>query len=219
MATTLCHQGIKIKKLDTFDKNVFINCPFDDDYRELLISAVFTVMYIGLIYRLSLERTDSGETRIHKILELIQESKYGIHDLSRTVSEGENEHYRMNMPFELGIDYGCQKLVKGKWGTKKILILEKEKYRYQVALSDLSGSDIIHHNNEALKFVKVVRNWFITEVFKKGHSPKKIWYAYNDFMADLENALSQQGYEEDDFEEVPIPEIMSYVDEWLRQNK
>ena len=201
--------------MDTFDKNVFINCPFDEDYRELLISAIFTVMYLGLTPRLSLESIDSGESRIHKILELIKQSKYGIHDLSRMVSKDKDEHFRMNMPFELGIDYGCQKLVKGKWETKKILVLEKEKYRYQAALSDLSGSDIRHHNNEAIKLVKVVRDWFITELFNKGRSHKKIWYQYNDFMADLETALIEQGYEQEDFEEVPIPEIMTYMNEWL----
>lgn len=204
--------------MDPFEKNVFINCPFDEDYRELLISVIFTVMCLGLTPRLSLERTDSGETRIYKILELIEQSKYGIHDLSRIVSSSENEHYRMNMPFELGIDYGCQKLTKGKWQSKKILILEKEKYRYQAALSDLSGSDIRHHNNEAVKLVKVVRDWFITELFGTGPSHKKIWYEYNDFMADLEKDLIEQGHELEDFAEIPIPEIMSYMGEWLEKH-
>ncbi len=201
--------------MDTFEKNVFLNCPFDPDYREMLISAVFTIMYLGMNPRLSLERADSGESRIHKILELIQQSKYGIHDLSRIIAKKKDEHYRMNMPFELGIDYGCQKLVKGKCEDKKILVLEEKQYRYQAALSDLSGSDIMFHNNEAIEIVKVIRNWFVTE----GHSYKKIWYTYNDFMGDLDKLLIEQGYDEDDFPEVPIPEIMSYMKKWLKENK
>jgi hypothetical protein len=201
--------------MNSFDKNVFINCPFDEDYRELLISLVFTTMYLGLVPRLSLERFDSGETRISKILKLICESRFGIHDLSRIVSSGNDEHFRMNMPFELGIDYGCQKLLKGQWETKRILIIEKEKYRYQAALSDLSGSDIKHHGNEAIKLVKVVRDWFICEVFGTGPSHKRIWYAYNDFMAELADNLESHGYEPEDLGEAPVSEIMSYMKEWL----
>ena len=124
-----------------FEKNVFVNCPFDDDFRQLLLGIVFTIIYFGYKPRLSLERADSAESRIQKILELIEESKFGIHDLSRIMSSDKEEHYRMNMPFELGIDYGCQKLKGGKWSQKKILILEKERYRFQKAISDLSGSD------------------------------------------------------------------------------
>ena len=129
-----------------FDKYVFVNCPIDDDYRQLLIAIIFTVMYFGYKPRLSLERADSAESRIDKILGLIIESKFGIHDLSRIISSDKNEHYRMNMPFELGIDYGCQKFKGGIWSKKKILILEKERYRFQKAISDLSGSDIKNHN-------------------------------------------------------------------------
>ena len=91
--------------VDEFEKNVFINCPFDEDYRQILLGIVFTILYFGYKPRLSSESADSAETRIQKILCLIEESKFGIHDLSRIVSTGKDEHYRMNMPFELGIDY------------------------------------------------------------------------------------------------------------------
>ena len=32
---------------DSFDQRVFINCPFDDEYRPLLMVALFTVQYIS----------------------------------------------------------------------------------------------------------------------------------------------------------------------------
>jgi hypothetical protein len=99
---------------ENFDTNVFINCPFDNDYRQLLLAVIFTALYLGYKPRLSLERADSGENRIDKILDLIIESKFGIHDLSRIESQKGNEHFRMNMPFELGIDFGCKKLKEGK---------------------------------------------------------------------------------------------------------
>jgi hypothetical protein len=66
-----------------FEKNVFINCPFDDQYLKLLRPLLFTVIYLGFTPRIALEALDSGEPRIKKILDLIEDSKYGIHDLSR----------------------------------------------------------------------------------------------------------------------------------------
>lgn len=200
--------------MDEFDKNIFVNCPFDDDYRQLLIAVIFTVKYLGFSPRLSLERSDSGETRIDKILQLIIESKFGIHDLSRIISENENEYYRMNMPFELGIDYGCQKLKDGQWKDKRILILEKERYRYQAALSDLSGSDIKNHDDDPLKITKSVRDWLVTEELNTGPSANRIWAEFNDFNAYLYNiAVEEDGH--DSVDELPIPEVIHHITGWL----
>lgn len=199
---------------ESFEKNVFVNCPFDDDYRQLLIGIIFTLIYFGYKPRLSIERADSGETRITKILGLIKDSKLGIHDLSRIVASNKDEHYRMNMPFELGIDYGCQKLKGGKWSKKKILILEKERYRYQKALSDLSGSDIRHHNNEAVKVVCAVRNWLVTEELKRGDSGAKVWDIFNDFQAYLyDEVVENEGH--DSIDDVEIPEVIHHMENWF----
>lgn len=203
---------------ESFERNVFVNCPFDDDYRQLLIGIIFTLKYFNYIPRLSLERADSGESRIEKILCLIEESKFGIHDLSRIVSTEENEHYRMNMPFELGIDYGCKKLKGGVWSSKKILILEKERYRFQKAISDLSGSDIKSHNNEVIKVVHAVRDWFVTEELQRGSSGKKVWDDYNEFQAYLyDEAVEKDGHETVD--EVQIPEVIHHMSNWFITNK
>jgi hypothetical protein len=67
-----------------FERNVFVNCPFDKRFQPLLRPLLFTIIYLGLQPRIALERTDSGESRLDKILELIRESKYSIHDLSRS---------------------------------------------------------------------------------------------------------------------------------------
>ena len=199
---------------DNFEKNVFVNCPFDDDYRQLLIAIIFTVKYFGYNPRLSLERADSGESRIDKILNLIIESKFGIHDLSRIIASEADEHYRMNMPFELGIDYGCQKLRGEIWSSKKLLILEKERYRFQKALSDLSGSDIKNHEDDPLKVIFAVRDWFVTEELNRGDSGGKVWDNYNDFQAYLyDEVVEKDGHESSDV--VPIPEVIHHMDSWF----
>lgn len=203
-----------------FEKTVFINCPFDDDYRQLLSALIFTVRYLGYNPRLSLERADSSDTRIRKIVEIIKESKFGIHDLSRIKSTEVDEHFRMNMPFELGIDYGAKVLSEaGDWTTKKILILEEEKYRYQKALSDLSGSDIKNHDNDPFKIIEAVRNWFLVEDDLDSDAPKHIWDQFNYFSADLADKLEAKGYDLDDIEKIPVPELMLHLNQWMEEKE
>jgi hypothetical protein len=200
--------------MDDFELNVFVNCPFDDDYRQMLITAVFTVKFLGYKPRLSIERADSAESRIEKIVGLINESKFGIHDLSRIVSTGSEEHFRMNMPFELGIDYGCQKLKGGIWASKQILILEKERYRYQKALSDLSGSDIKSHDDDPIKLIKAVRDWFVTVESLRVDGTKRIWNSFNDFQAYLyDEVVEKSGH--DSVDDVQITEVIQYISDWL----
>src|SRR4029078_707373 len=80
-----------------FGTSVFINCPFDEEYKLLLQPILFTLVYVGLCPRLASETSDSLEPRIEKILRLIQECKYSIHDLSRLKSQKANEFARLNM--------------------------------------------------------------------------------------------------------------------------
>lgn len=56
-------------------KNVFVNCPFDNQYFPLLKALLFTIVYIGLKPLIS-ETSDSGEIRLHKIKDLMLESQY-----------------------------------------------------------------------------------------------------------------------------------------------
>jgi len=93
-----------------FETNVFINCPFDEDYLPLLRPLLFTLVYLGYSPRIASERSDSAENRVDKICGLIRESMYSIHDLSRLRAREVGEFYRMNMPFELGIEYGCRRV-------------------------------------------------------------------------------------------------------------
>ena len=122
----------------------------------------------------------------------------------------------MNMPFELGIDYGCKRLKGGSWETKKILILEKEKYRYQKALSDLSGSDIKNHNDEVIKAIFAVRDWLVSEELKRGPSGRKVWDNFNEFQAYLyDEVVEKDGHESTDA--VQIVEIIHHMKEWFKK--
>ncbi|MBK8052440.1 MAG: hypothetical protein IPK35_03970 [Saprospiraceae bacterium] len=146
-------------KHHNYDINIFVNCPFDDKYFDLLQTLVFTITYYGFIPRISLESSDSGQPRLEKIVQLILESRYSIHDLSRLQSKSINEFYRLNMPFELGVDYGLRKFNQ-EYADKRSLILETERYDYMKAISDINGFDIKNHNDTPFELIQCLRSWF-----------------------------------------------------------
>lgn len=206
-----------------FESNVFINCPFDEEYKSLLRPLLFTIVYLGYSPRLASERLDSAENRVDKICELISESKYGIHDLSRLKADEVDEFSRLNMPFELGVDYGTREHGSREMKAKKCLILEENPYEYKKALSDLSGVDIKNHSNEADEIVRCVRDWFYeTAGFDDADYPKVIWNQFNDFTADLfEDRLTEDIPEEDaieDIERMPVSEYIDSVEKWVSDN-
>lgn len=136
---------------------VFINCPFDDGYKDILYAIIFTVYRCGFIPRSALEEDNAMENRLSKIEKIIRECKFGIHDISR-IEFNENGLPRFNMPFELGMFFGLKSPPKGS--QKKIaLVLEKQKYLYQQYISDISGIDTTAHNNDPLLVIKIVRDW------------------------------------------------------------
>lgn len=122
-----------------FDRSIFINCPFDEAYSPILQAVAFCVVYLGFYPRLAPENADNAAARLDRIIDLVSSSKFGIHDLSRCRAAAAGELARMNMPFELGIDYACRRFADRGLNTKRILILEDKPYDYQRVLSDISG--------------------------------------------------------------------------------
>ena len=146
------------------DKNVFVNCPFDNEYFKLLKPLLFTLCYLDLNPQIS-ETSDSGEIRLHKIKALIENSAYSIHDLSRMEPLKDGELPRFNMPFECGIDFGIKLSDPKKFANKKFLILEKERYRYQKVITEISGNDIKAHNNNPEEIEKLVDKGYLRSVY------------------------------------------------------
>ena len=97
-----------------FERAVFINCPFDSEYSPLLEATAFCIIYFGLVPRFANERIEAGENRLDKIADMIKNSMYSIHDLSRCKPQHVDEYFRMNMPFELGIDVGFRRSEIGR---------------------------------------------------------------------------------------------------------
>jgi len=70
-----------------YEKSVFINCPFDSEYRDLMLANVFAVSAHGLVPRSARETQGEAEPRFSRILATKAASKYSIHDLSRSTGE------------------------------------------------------------------------------------------------------------------------------------
>ena len=199
----------------SFEQSVFVNCPFDPDYDHILQSILFAIVYLGFIPRLSRERNDSAETRVNKIKEMIEESRYSIHDLSRCVAKKKGEHFRLNMPFELGMDWACKQYYGSGRDTKCFLILEERPYRYQAALSDISGCDIQYHNADFQKAVRKVRNWLVSEAGITAEGASRILGHYTDFQGWYYEKQLAAGFSEEDIEDYDTSELLSAMVDWM----
>lgn len=202
-----------------FERCVFVNCPFDHEYEPILQAILFCLVRFGLIPRIATERSEAGETRLQKIIELIEGSRYSIHDLSRCQAKSAGEHYRLNMPFELGLDFGCRQFGQGFHLGKRILILEEQKYRYQAAISDLAGVDIEAHAAKVDVAIRKVRNWLIGQGDFESVSASKVQSEYEDFQGWHLDRQSAAGFSDDDIRDYPTAELLAAMFEWAKFDK
>jgi hypothetical protein len=141
-----------------YSESVFINCPFDVEYRPLFRALVFTLEACGFAPRCALEVDDGGEPRADKIIRLIRSSRLGIHDISRTEVNQELLP-RFNMAYELGLFVGLRNSDDRRQRKKVALILDREPHRYQKYLSDIAGQDIRSHGSRPHELIRQVRHW------------------------------------------------------------
>jgi hypothetical protein len=137
---------------------VFLNCPFDRDYEPLFRALVFSVLLCGFQPRAALEIDDGSEVRIEKIVRILRESKYAIHDLSRTELDSTLALPRFNMPLELGLFLGAKYFGTGRQREKACVIFDRDRYRYQAFCSDIAGQDIRAHKQDEAGLIRSVRD-------------------------------------------------------------
>jgi hypothetical protein len=145
---------------------VFINCAFDAAFKPIFEAIVFAVMRSGFSARCALEADDASENRFAKIQRIIGDCVYGIHDISRTETDGEPPLPRFNMPLELGLFLGAKRYGGPVQRTKVVLILDTQQYRYQKFISDLAGQDIHAHDGMPENAIKHVANWLRAQTGK-----------------------------------------------------
>lgn len=197
-----------------FERSVFVNCPFDEEYAPTLQALAFCIVYLGFHPRLAPENADNAATRLDRIAELIRGSKYGIHDLSRCKSRTVDEYARMNMPFELGLDHACRRFGPTPLTSKRILIFEHTRYDYQRALSDISGWDIRAHGGDHEKAVRHLRTWLIAQAGAVPVGAALIQGKYIAFQEWYWERELEAGSSEEDIREYPTTELVRAMHEW-----
>jgi hypothetical protein len=145
------------------NRDVFVNCPFDAQYRDFFYAIVFTVIRSGFVARCALETDNSADNRFDKICQIIKECRYGIHDISRTETDGNPPLPRFNMPLELGIFLGAKKYGGPAHRSKSCIIFDHEQYRFQRFISDIAGQDIHAHSGDTHRLITELATWLRTQ--------------------------------------------------------
>ena len=129
---------------------------------------VFAIHDCGFRVRSALEIDDSGEVRVQKIIRIIGESPFAIHDVSRIEVDPESHLPRFNMPLELGLFLGAKAFGDSSHQAKQCIVLDSERYRYQKFCSDIAGQDIRAHGGKVSAAIEIIRNWLSTTHVAQG---------------------------------------------------
>jgi hypothetical protein len=197
----------------SYNKSVFVNCPFDGKYQPLFRAMVFTILRAGYYARSALEESDSGEVRVTKIYRIVAECKFGVHDLSRTQSD--SGWPRFNMPFELGIFLAARYFGTEEQGKKVCMVLERKAHSYERFISDIKGQDVEAHQNDPKRLTHSVRNWLSTNSpGRKIPGGAAIWGDYQKFLKWLPGKCREHRLKNQD---LTFQDYWQLVDEWIEE--
>lgn len=196
----------------TSANDVFINCPFDDDFTPIFRALIFTIMVCGFRPRSARELDDGGQTRIDKIYGLIEQCRFGIHDLSRTELDAVNRLPRFNMPLELGLFLGAKRYGGKAQKAKRVLILDVEQHRYQRFISDLAGIDIHGHDGDPMHALRETRDWLANVSRRELPSADRVRRIYEAFLASLPDIAAALEF---DAARIPYVDFERIVATWL----
>jgi hypothetical protein len=193
--------------------NVFINCPFDDAYKPLFESLVFAITHCGFRPRCALEIDDGSQVRVDKIFRIIEECRFGLHDLSRAELDKSSGLPRFNMPLELGMFLAAKRFGAARQRTKACLILDREAYRYQKFISDIAGQDIRAHDRDVKLAIGVTRDWLRASSSRSMPGGSEIDRQFRKFRKQLPMLCRDLRLKP---AEVTFNDLTNIVVEWLR---
>src|SRR5271168_4806944 len=138
--------------------DVFLNIPYDKPFQNLCLAYISGICAFGLVPRATLE-IPSGVRRLDRILQLIQDCQYSVHDLSRVELDAKRPPTpRFNMPFELGLCVAWAKIS----GTRHTwFVCESRIRRLSKSMSDLAGRDVHIHSSNVKGVFRELCNAFV----------------------------------------------------------
>lgn len=199
--------------MSTNPEDVFINCRFDPAWSENFNTLVFAVIGCGFRVRCAREADDASGTRVEKLYGIIEESRYGIHDLSFVQLDPDSGLPRFNMPLELGFFLAAKRFGGSAQKEKRCLILETEQYRYMQFVSDLNGMDIQAHHDDVGEMITAVRNFLFTSSRRKTiPTAQNLRESHNRFRQALPAIAAAAGHNEED---LTFADYEKLVIEWV----
>jgi hypothetical protein len=207
----------RCQRVASQSNHVFVNCSFDEGFKPMFDAIVFTITDLGFVARSAREEDDAGDFRLAKIQRIIEECKYGVHDISAVELDTKHKLPRFNMPLELGLFLGCKRYGSNHQRRKISLIFDCDPYRYQIFLSDIAGQDIHSHGGDEKAAIRELRTWLATASRrKKLPGGKDIFDRYMRFRADFSELCKEANLEP---AEVTFKELRQMIAGWLRQNR
>ena len=192
--------------------DVFINCPYDPGYARTFEALIFAIHALGFRARAAREVDDGGAARMERIIKIIGECRYGIHDLSRAGLDPNTGLARFNMPLELGVFLGAKHFGGKEQKKKNTLLLDIDGFRYRDFISDLAGMDPHAHGEDRIQAVREVRDWLASASGRKLPGGNLLVEQYQRFEADLPALAAAQGF---NLAAIPYVDYLYFVTEWL----
>ena len=168
-------------------ESVFLNVPYDSRFEPLFLGYMASVSTFGMVPHATLE-IPGGERRLERILSLIAECQYSVHDLSRVqLDRLAPRTPRFNMPFELGLS-----VAQAKWDRQHtFFVFEEKKHRLSKSLSDLDGTDPYIHRGTLNGLFAQMGNAFVRS--KRQPTVTQMYAIYRKLRAAVPQILSGAG--------------------------
>lgn len=171
--------------------SVFLNIPYDSGFENLFLAYIAAISAFGFTPRATLE-IPFGQRRLDRILMLIRQSKYSVHDLSRVQLDRNSPRTpRFNMPFELGLTVALEKSAhpEHEW-----VVCESVLRRINKSLSDLDGTDAYIHGGNIRGVFREMGNAFVGT--ERQPTVTEMMQVYRVLRAQLKDILRQAGAED-----------------------
>ena len=170
------------------DRSVFLNIPYDAAFENLLLAYIAGISAFGFTPRATLE-VPFGQRRLDRILDLISQCKYSIHDLSRVqLDRTAPRTPRFNMPFELGLTIALE---RAAFPDHSWVVCETVRRRINKSLSDLDGTDAYVHGGTIAGVFRELGNAFVGTARQPG--VREMSQIYRVLRAQLAGVLRNAG--------------------------
>lgn len=203
-------------KSEDYDRNVFVNCSFDPSFLNMFRAIVYIVHDCGFIVRCAQETGNASGVRIDKIIKIILDCRFGIHDLSCIQLTEDSPLPRFNMPYELGVFMGAKSFGDTNQKKKDFLVLDSEPHRYKRLISDLAGYDFPPHHNNTDNLIEVIRDWLAQSTNKA--IPGSVYFQnrYQNFLLDYPLMCAELHYNS---ETLNFIEYYALVAAWIQNER